>query len=801
MGFSHFSLANFTSDLEKGIAQNRHLLLCAPTGSGKSLFFPYFLSKRFSGKIIILEPRRLAAQELAKYFAKCLGEPCGKTVGYKFRMQQCVSENTRIIFQTYGNHLQEILHEEVNADWILFDEFHERKSDMDLLLAYYTQKKEAPRLAIMSAKIEAKPLEIALQTTLLETGVPLYPVQILHQSSASNHLEQDVCQALRTLQRNNIWKTTLVFLPGKSEIRRTHEMVANLFGKNAPELLDLFAGQDEKEQEKIFTEVSYPRIIFTTNIAETSLTVPCVSGVIDSGYERSLEYSNNTGISHLRLSRITLQNAIQRTGRAGRLQEGVCIRLWSEEEEKKLDSRIIPEILKVNYRDILLKKLALAEKLSLPAEELKLLDEPSVFIQDNAKIELEQAGFIFHQKLTSLGKEALLIPLENIKYKEAFLKIRTQNSLLIAMLSLLDSGNEIFNKDKKSHSLESLAIDFLDGSSTTPKEVKLIFDKLSKFAKQNQFKEKDTLKCKEELLALFKDNLGIRNGDSFKLANKQTIRLENEECNAILAFNLLRSGSNSHTELHTSAYLKIPNELLHSKTDTLCYELQWQNSKERFIGIEIRKRNDKEIERKEIQIQECNEEIKKKIASLCSQYWKAKISKENLRQIWETEENKILFQKMKLAAQYFPEYQLPEWNEEDIELIEEEFFDSIFLLKDLTALRYRNILEEYFGKSMLSWLHTTFPDFTILNNGRKAKYNYLDSVVEISARLEDFLSSRGKHFLASGKIPVRYNILAPNFRSVQKTWDLNGFWENTYPEIRKELRGRYPKHPWPEKVL
>ena len=279
-------------------------------------------------------------------------------------MQQCVSENTRIIFQTYGNHLQEILYEEVNADWILFDEFHERKSDMDLLLAYYTQKKEAPRLAIMSAKIEAKPLEKALQTTLLETGEPLYPVQILHPSSASNHLEQDVCQALRTLQRNNIWKTTLVFLPGKSEIRRTHEMVENLFGKNAPELLDLFAGQDEKEQEKIFTEVSYPRIIFTTNIAETSLTVPCVSGVIDSGYERSLEYSNNTGISHLRLSRITLQNAIQRTGRAGRLQEGVCIRLWSEEEEKKLDSRIIPEILKVNYRDILLKKLALAEKLN-----------------------------------------------------------------------------------------------------------------------------------------------------------------------------------------------------------------------------------------------------------------------------------------------------------------------------------------------------------------------------------------------------------------------------------------------------
>ena len=136
-----------------------------------------------------------------------------------------------------------------------------------------------------------------------------------------------------------------------------------------------------------------------------------------------------------------------------------------------------------------------------------------------------------------------------------------------------------------------------------------------------------------------------------------------------------------------------------------------------------------------------------------------------------------------------------------MDLIAEVFFDSIFLKKDLTPERYQNIIEDYFGKSMISWLHKNFPDNTTLSNGKRAKYIYQEDVVEISARLGDFIGTRGKHFIAENKVPVRYDVLAPNYRSVQKTWDLDSFWINTYPEIRKELRGRYPKHPWPEKIL
>lgn len=803
-GFSHLALSRFVPDLEKALFSNKNILLSAPTGSGKSIYFPYFLSERFSGKIVILEPRRLVAKELARYMAKCLGEPCGKTVGYKFRLEQCKSEQTRIIFQTYGNYLQEILHHEENADWILFDEFHERKAEMDLLLAYYVQKQKQNshlRLAVMSAKLNSTPIAEFLNTELLETGIPLYPVQIIHQSSAQKKsLEDSICQALRTLQINGIWKTTLVFLPGKAEIKKAKETVEESFGK-AIETFELYSGQSDEIQEKIFTLSESPRVVFTTNIAETSLTVPDVSGVIDSGYERLLEHSKDSNIPVLRISRITLQNAIQRTGRAGRLEQGTCIRLWSKEEEKSFQENIIPEILRINPQEFLLKKIALAEKLSIKASEMLLLTEIPKEKKDSCLFILEKSGFIQQETLTELGKESLEVSLENIKLLELFLKVRFQNPVFIAMLAWLDAGNEFFFRSKETFSLKNLAETLVENSKSVPREVEYTFRKLLKFAQSKNFKNLFTEDIPKTMLEFFSENLAIRNGESFKLQDKQMLRLKIESAKAILAFALVRTGNINSSELRTGAYLEIPETLIYTKEDSIHYELLWQNSKERFIGIAIRESHGKEIARTEIIPQETDENTRKNLASLCSAYWKEKISKENLSHLWLSAENQILFYKMKLAAQYFPEYNLPLWNDEDMDLIAEVFFDSIFLKKDLTPERYRNIIEDYFGKTMISWLHKNFPDYTTLLNGKRAKYIYQEDVVEISARLGDFIGTRGKHFIAENKIPVRYDVLAPNYRSVQKTWDLDSFWINTYPEIRKELRGRYPKHPWPEKIL
>ena len=142
MQYNDLALAEEESKLEAALEESRNLLIEAPTGSGKSLFIPYFLSKHCKGRVVVLQPRRIAALALAQFSAKLHGEPCGKTVGYQFRQESCKSADTRILFQTYGNFLQELLHGKLDADWVIFDEYHERKADMDLLFAYFKANSE-----------------------------------------------------------------------------------------------------------------------------------------------------------------------------------------------------------------------------------------------------------------------------------------------------------------------------------------------------------------------------------------------------------------------------------------------------------------------------------------------------------------------------------------------------------------------------------------------------------------------------------------------------------------------------------
>ena len=190
--YKDLALAEEEQKLEEAIEKSRNLLIEAPTGSGKSLYIPWFLSRHFSGRIVVLQPRRIAALALAQYSAKLHNEPCGKTVGYQFRQDSCKSSETRILFQTYGNFLQELLHGKLDADWVVFDEYHERRADMDLLFAYFNGRfplkagMTPPRIAVMSAALNRDELEAALGVKCLQLGHPLYPVQIPQQHLAND---------------------------------------------------------------------------------------------------------------------------------------------------------------------------------------------------------------------------------------------------------------------------------------------------------------------------------------------------------------------------------------------------------------------------------------------------------------------------------------------------------------------------------------------------------------------------------------------------------------------------------------
>ncbi|WP_173384504.1 ATP-dependent helicase C-terminal domain-containing protein [Fibrobacter succinogenes] len=933
MTYNDLALAEEENKLEAAIAQSNNLLIEAPTGSGKSLFIPYFLSKHCKGRVVVLQPRRIAALALAQFSAKLHNEPCGKTVGYQFRQDSCKSEGTRILFQTYGNFLQELLHGKLDADWIVFDEYHERKADMDLLFAYFRRETTAlvderrkmdgpstgsgalPRVAVMSAALNREELEAVLGVKCLSLGHPLYPVQIINQTPATGNslvsgvgLDAEVVRALKTLYRNNIWQTTLVFLPGKAEIARCHSAASEALGNNCAEFLELYGGQDRETQDRIFEVTERPRVIFTTNIAETSITVPNVSGVVDSGIERVSLYDDSEKVNVLRTLPISMQNAIQRSGRSGRTQNGCAIRLWSEESEKRMPQGIVPEVLQIEPSELLLQKAALESMDTLAASRLRCdegattrqrcdegattqqrsdertscrsraegetrasmdpISRPADSFQGDIKLPtaipearaqaatklLEDFGMLSDGAITPLGLKAIRTPVSSIPLA---LLLATANGphdlpdLLLAALAWIHSGTEFLQKAKVAYDILTLAADTLSKNINVPREVSFTLRQL------RDYREKDLrvdtlaasrLRCDEsmdpisrptdsfqgdnptspavknfvcrQLLKAFPDRLATPSGSAYKLANQNVIRLQvAEPPYAILALSMLRTGT-TKSELKVNLYAAIAKEMLAGENATTRYELLWRSGQERFIGVEISESENTdgtvtELSRKEILTQEASPKVLEELKKLTVDAWSEKIEKENWSGKYLTEDIQTLLTKMRLAAKLYPEYGLPEFNDEDTELIFDEFTSGKFLLRDINEDRYRNIVEDYFGKSMLAWLNKTFPDHYVLPNGKRARYSYqavapsddgksvqsIDGVlVEISARIEDFMQLRGEHKIAEGKLKVRYDILAPNFRTIQKTWDLTGFWQNTYAEVRKELRGRYPKHPWPEKV-
>lgn len=819
MGISTFRtlpLYESAEVIRSEIAKGKNLLLTAPTGSGKSTLIPWLLadgkenSEATKSKIVVLEPRRLAATSLSGFLAQLTETPEGTTVGYKIRFESKLSDKTKILYTTYGSFLQSVLHQNEKFDWIVFDEFHERRAEMDLLLAYFLALQKAkpelaPRIAVLSAELNRKELEEILQVPCLQVGQPGFSVQILHQESPfGTPLGKNVEKALRTLERNGVWKTTLVFLPGKGEISSVHRHLNEAFGYGKVPILEIFGGQNKNEEREIFVHSDTPRIVLSTNIAETSLTIPNVSGVIDSGLERATEFLPTQNKNILKLGRISLQNAVQRTGRAGRTQQGVCIRLWSEREESTFPKGIVPEILKSDLKPILLKVAALAKHSSCRFSELPLPTKPEKVLAEKAFAELQNNRFIDADgNISPLGEKVLDIPLNDLSLAKAYSEAQKLSPLTLALFAVLDS-EEVSAKEHFPRNAMELAQSLLAKENSLPREIRLAFKRLQEYAQSKDAhrlqpdSQDDTTQM---LLKAFPGSLAIKSGNAYKTPSDifplPPSQVENAD--AILVFHLLRTNSVQKSEMRASLYIPVPSRFLETKNAELRYELLWRSGQERYIGVEIRIRNGVEISRKEIQPQEAGPEILKKLKDLTASTWMERHKRENLSHLWMDDENKTLLCKMKLAAENFPEFDLPSWNDEDVEIVTEDFFDGIFLMRDISAERFRKKMKEYFGENMIGWLEKMFPHSLTLPNGKRAHYHYAEnSPVELSARIEDFLSFRGEHTIAQGKVKVRYDILAPNFRTAQKTWDLTGFWQNTYPQLRKELRGRYPKHPWPE---
>jgi ATP-dependent helicase HrpB len=643
----------------------------------------------------------------------------------------------------------------------------------------------------------------------------------------SEPMDSQVLRAVRTLQGNQIWNTTLVFLPGKSEIQSCANKLEEALSKSPepPLILKLFGGQEVVEQAQIFANTEDPRIILTTNIAETSLTIPQVTAVIDSGYERSTDYDFARNLQVLRLNRIAMQNAVQRTGRAGRTRPGVCIRLWGERDEALLPREIIPEIQRNRLQVPLLMRAALAHRSSLSAQSIPWLSAPRADQEYLATQELVCLGFLNADgQATPHGLNALQVPVQSLEVAKMLLDCKNASKLLMTCATWIDAGNEATGPAKESRNLLDLASDLVQERKGIPREILLQFDRIQDWNARrdavstskkphvithqgaSQLDAQGIRETLQALLTAFPSALATlaETRKAYRLASEATILLEPQSTGnapAVLAFNLLRSGSGKTQQISRCVFAAIPADLLHQGLEVEDHwELLWRNGQERFTGLCVRRQGERELERFECAIQDASPAVRKILVGLTTAAWADKMTREDLSHHWMSDSIKTLLAKMKWAVKLFEEFQLPVWNEEDWALVMDEFTSGVFLLRDLDEQRFRRVVEEYFGRPMLAWLHKTFPDTLPMPTGRMGKYLIPDPEVgpiELSARIADFLGMQGEHWIAEKRLQVRFDLLAPNYRSVQKTWNLTGFWQNTYALVRKELRGRYPRHPWP----
>jgi len=390
-------------------AAGRRLVITAPTGSGKSTLVPLWCAAE-GKRVLVVEPRRVACRSLARHVAELMGEELGKGVGYAVRHEPNFGGESRVVFATPGTVLRMLQPDSGGPslrdrwDTLVLDEFHERQLDTDLLLAF-AMAMGLEDLIVMSATLEAERLGVHLGAEVIEGHGRQYPVTVEHDEGPSvpsvQHLEARVHDAVQ--RAVGYAGDILVFLPGRGEIQSCADVLRRQSSLQALEVLPLHGALPPEEQDRPFAPSARRRIILSTNVAETSVTLPGVGVVVDAGLVRQTRY--HRGSSALRLVPIAQDSAEQRRGRAGRLRPGHCIRLWSQ--AARLDAVTPPEMLREELTDAVLTVACCG----LDLRTLELLDPPRHYAVDAAVDELERLGCLDGRgQITPIGRAVARLP-------------------------------------------------------------------------------------------------------------------------------------------------------------------------------------------------------------------------------------------------------------------------------------------------------------------------------------------------------------------------------------------------------
>ncbi|MFY9088503.1 ATP-dependent helicase HrpB [Arcobacter aquimarinus] len=807
-------------EIKTTLNSNSKLIVEAPPGAGKSTVLPISLLDELcleDKMIIMLEPRRVAARMVATQMAKLLGEEVGQRVGYQVKMESCYSKQTKLLVVTEAILVRKLQSDQALEDvaMVIFDEFHERSIHTDLSLALCLQVQELLRddlkLLIMSATLDSRKLKNLLGDVPVVTSQgKIYDVENIYLEA---NIKQPDYKSINTLLLNTTLKAIkedegdiLVFLAGAGEIQKLQiSLEENLKDKDI-EILPLYSNLNKEKQDKAVTKSNKRKIILSTNIAQTSLTIEGVKIVIDSGLEKVSVYNNSNAMNHLELCFISNDSAIQRAGRAGRLSNGKCYKLWHK--SKILQDTSKAEILRTDLSSFFL-DLALWRYEDI--KEFKFLDYPSKIVEDSTNLVLKELQMLNEDnQISTLGKKALTLGLHP---RLAFMILRA-NELGFAyeacVLSAMLSEKDIFknmssNSDIYSRFLHLYEKDFDSvyinkfQATNILKQAEFFYNKLKTIETINKkVKEIDEESLSILLLLAYPDRLAKQRGKNdnrYKLSNGKGAILNQEDSLFNEEFLVIANLSAQNKDSYINQALKISLQTIEKefesyikKKESITYNKENKkfDIKEHYYFYQL------ELYSRAIS-NEANHDFSKLILEL--------IKKEGLELLtWSKKaielQNRVNFINENMNSE-FPLFT----NEvllESVDIWLEPYLQNITTVKELEALDMYSILLGIIPWEKQQLLDTLAPSGILVPSGSNIKIDYSNPKNPILAvKIQEMFGLNVTPKILNNSIALQIHLLSPALRPIQITNDLKSFWENSYDEVRKELFSKYKKHYWP----
>ena len=779
-------------DIVARLREGPSLVLVAPPGAGKTTRVPPALLAR-PGDVVTLEPRRLTARLAARRVAWEMGERAGETTGYQVRFEEVAGPRTRLRFMTEGVLTRRLL-TDARLDGVaavVLDEFHERHLEGDLALALLRrfQKTSRPdlRLVVMSATMNAGPVAAFLGgCPVLRSEGREFPVSIAYTPASAAALEEQVARALEALVRDGLDGDVLVFLPGAAEIRRTARACERVAARAGLLVLPLHGDLSPEEQDRAVQPAGQRKVILSTNVAESSVTIEGVTAVVDSGLARVASHSPWSGLPRLEVKRVSRASANQRAGRAGRLGPGRVIRLYSADDFARRPAEEVPEILREQLSQALLALHAMGIR---RPEELEWLDAPPRDALAAAEELLQRLGALDEGgRLSETGREMTRYPLEP---RLARLVIEA------ARRGACDEGCAL--AATLSSSRISLPTCLTEGLTGIDKSGDLSYRQLRKIAPRSRRRgDDDALPI--AVLTAFPDRVARRRqGDELLLAGGGSAVLSPASAvrdrEFLVAVDIEERRERGLPLVRLASGIE-PEWLLDLFPERVSERggVEWNRAGERVESVSA-------LVYDQLVIQESRGAPADSEAA--ARLLAERALEAGIGRFADTEEIDQFLARVAFAAEHAP---LKPLGDEDVARALTGLCRGLRSFAELeSAARGGGLLralEDGLPAGGARLLEQVAPARLRLPSGRQTRVHYARGQPPwVAAKLQEFFGLRETPRVAGGKAPVVVHLLAPNNRPVQTTTDLAGFWERLYPQVRRELSRRYPRHAWPEDPL